>query len=70
MYTCKCHNTYFIVKTKICQGDNTFVHLDKQVKKGWEGGLDCQSLKKILISVCVCARSGWKGGGTVIVFYL
>lgn len=46
MYTCKCHNTYFIVKTKICQGDNTFVHLDKQVKKGWEGGLDCQSLKK------------------------
>lgn len=33
MYTCKCHNTYFIVKTKICQGDNTFVHLDKQLKK-------------------------------------
>lgn len=28
-----CHNNYFIVKTKICQGDNTFVHLDKQVKK-------------------------------------
>lgn len=63
------HNTYFIVKTKICQGDNTFVHLDKQVKKGWEG-FDCQSLKKILISVCVCARSGWKGGGAQLLSFI
>lgn len=58
MYTCKCHNTYFIVKTKICQGDNTFVHLDKQVKKGWEGGLDCQSKKNLDICVCVRGRDG------------
>lgn len=69
MYTCKCHTTYFIVKTKICQGDNTFVHLDKQLKKGWEGGLDCQSLKKILISVCVCAV-GMGGGGAQLLSFI
>lgn len=67
MYTCKCHNTYFIVKTKICQGDNTFVHLDKQLKKGWEGGL---SIFKKNLDICVCVRGRDGRGGTVIGFYL